>query len=50
MTSTLDSGGAMADGRSPHLRLGVSILVEDGRIGWIRPTEDEGQRPLAAST
>ena len=35
----------MADGRSPHLRLGVSILVEDGRISWIRPTEDEGPRP-----
>src|SRR5262249_43202604 len=35
----------MADGRSPQLRLGVSILVEDGRISWIRPAGDEGPRP-----
>jgi imidazolonepropionase-like amidohydrolase len=35
----------MADGRSAQLRLGVSILVQDGRISWIRPTEDEGERP-----
>jgi imidazolonepropionase-like amidohydrolase len=45
MGSVLYSSAAMADGRSPELRLGVSILVEDGRIGWIRPTEGEGQRP-----
>src|SRR5438876_5072427 len=35
----------MADGRSPRLRLGVSILAEDGRISWIRPAGDEGERP-----
>jgi imidazolonepropionase-like amidohydrolase len=34
--------GAIADGRSDRLRLGVSILVEDGRIAWIRPSDDEG--------
>jgi imidazolonepropionase-like amidohydrolase len=34
--------GALADGRSDRLRLGVSILVEDGRIAWIRPSDDEG--------
>jgi len=45
MGSVLYSGAAMADGRSPRLRLGVSILVEDGRISWIRPAEDEGERP-----
>ena len=45
MGSVLYSGGAMADGRSPQLRLGVSVLVENGRITWIRPTEDEGGRP-----
>jgi imidazolonepropionase-like amidohydrolase len=45
MGSVLYSGAAMADGRSPQLRLGVSILVEDGRISWIRPAEDEGERP-----
>jgi hypothetical protein len=37
---------AMADGRSSDLRLGVSVLVEDGRITWIRPTEDEGEQPV----
>jgi imidazolonepropionase-like amidohydrolase len=36
---------AIADGRSAQLRLGVSILVEDGRISWIRPTGDEGEPP-----
>jgi imidazolonepropionase-like amidohydrolase len=45
MGSVLYSGAAMADGRTPQLRLGVSILVEDGRISWIRPAEDEGERP-----
>ena len=34
--------GALADGRSDSLRLGVSILVEDGVIRWIRPSDDEG--------
>ena len=34
--------GALADGRSDRLTLGVSILVEDGRITWIRPSDDEG--------
>ena len=38
---------ALADGRSPDLRVGVSILVTDGRITWIRPSdaeEDPGRR------
>ena len=34
--------GALADGRSDRLRLGVSILVEHGRVAWIRPSDDEG--------
>ena len=33
--------GALADGRGPRLRYGVSILVEDGRIAWIRPADGE---------
>jgi imidazolonepropionase-like amidohydrolase len=33
--------GALADGREPSLRLHVSILVEDGRIAWIRPADGE---------
>ncbi|MFL5755758.1 MAG: amidohydrolase family protein [Chloroflexota bacterium] len=34
--------GALADGRSDRLQRGVSILVEDGRIAWLRPSDDEG--------
>jgi hypothetical protein len=32
---------ALADGTGPDLRLGVSLLVEQNRIVWIRPVEDE---------
>ena len=37
--------GALAHGRDDRLILGVSILVEDGRITWIRPADDEGPVP-----
>ena len=37
--------GALADGRSADLRVGVSVLVTDDRISWIRPTADEGELP-----
>lgn len=33
--------GALADGRAPSLQLHVSILVENGRILWIRPADGE---------
>jgi len=33
--------GALADGRSATLQFGVSILVSDGRITWIRPADGE---------
>jgi imidazolonepropionase-like amidohydrolase len=33
---------AIADGRSDQLRLGISVLVEDSTIRWIRPADDEG--------
>ncbi len=39
---TLYRDGALADGRSDRLELGTSILVEDGRVAWIRPSDDEG--------
>jgi imidazolonepropionase-like amidohydrolase len=39
---TIYRDGALADGRSGRLQLGVSILVRDGRVAWIRPSEDEG--------
>jgi imidazolonepropionase-like amidohydrolase len=45
MTATLYRDGALADGRSERLRLGVSILVVDGAIAWIRPSDDEGPLP-----
>ena len=33
---------AITDARSAELRIGVSVLVEDDRITWIRPVDDEG--------
>jgi imidazolonepropionase-like amidohydrolase len=48
MTATIYHDGALADGRSDKLRLGVSILVEDRKITWIRPSDDEGPIPDAA--
>jgi imidazolonepropionase-like amidohydrolase len=36
--------GALTDARSAMLQVGVSILVEDGVIRWIRPSDDEGDR------
>jgi imidazolonepropionase-like amidohydrolase len=35
----------LTDARSDRLRLGVSVLVTDGRIAWIRPSDDEGELP-----
>jgi imidazolonepropionase-like amidohydrolase len=39
--STLYRDAALADGRSPSLQLGMSILVQNGHIAWIRPTDGE---------
>ncbi|HET7677140.1 MAG TPA: amidohydrolase family protein [Candidatus Limnocylindrales bacterium] len=47
VTRTLYRGAALADGRSDELRVGVSLLVQDERIRWIRPVdaeEDPGPR------
>jgi imidazolonepropionase-like amidohydrolase len=41
MSGTLYRDAALADGRSPSLQLGVSILVRDGHIAWIRPSDSE---------
>lgn len=38
---TLYRDAALADGRSDRLALGMSILVEHGRIAWIRPADSE---------
>ena len=41
VTRRLYRDGALADGSSERVRLGVSILVEDGLISWIRPSDGE---------
>jgi len=38
---TLYRDAALADGTGPSLRKGVSVLVNDRRIVWVRPTSDE---------
>ncbi len=48
MSATLYRDGALADGRSDRLRVGVSILVVAGSIAWIRPSDDEGPPAGAA--
>ena len=45
MTRTLYRDAALADGRSDRLQVGVSVLVEDVTIRWIRPVDDEGEVP-----
>ena len=47
--ATLYRDGALADGRSDRLQVGVSILVVDGAIAWIRPSDDEGELPAATA-
>ena len=44
---TLYRDAALADGRSAELQVGVSVLVADGRVAWILPSdaeEDPGPR------
>jgi imidazolonepropionase-like amidohydrolase len=41
VSRTLYRDAALVDGRSDQLRVGVSVLVESGRIAWIRPADDE---------
>lgn len=43
MPGRLYRGAALADGRSPELRLGVSVLVDGGRVVWIRPQDGEDE-------
>ena len=38
---TLYRGAALADGLSAELRLDISLLVEKGRVAWIRPADAE---------
>ena len=48
MTSTIYRDGALADGRSDRLQVGVTILVVGGSIEWIRPSDDAGETPADA--
>ena len=48
--ATLFRDAALADARSASLRRGVSVLVEDGRVAWIRPRDDEGPIANRAAT
>lgn len=41
MTRILYRDAALADARSDRLQLGLSVLVEHGRIAWIRPVDGE---------
>lgn len=41
MSRILYRDAALADGRSDGLQVGLSVLVEDGRIAWIRPVDGE---------
>lgn len=45
LPGTLYRDAALADGRSPNLRRGISVLTENGRITWIRDSVDEGPVP-----
>ncbi len=36
---------ALADGSGPSLRKGVSVLIDQRVVAWIRPTSDEGDLP-----
>lgn len=49
MTTTLYRDGTVADGHSDRLSAGMSILVVDGRIAWIRPADDEGPIPTVGA-
>ena len=41
MPRTLYRDAALADGTGPQLKVGVSLLVDDDRIEWVGPTDDE---------
>jgi imidazolonepropionase-like amidohydrolase len=41
MARTLYRDAALADGTGPDVRVGVSLLVDEDRIVWIRPSDGE---------
>ena len=44
---TLYRDAALADLSGGSLKKGVSVLVESGRVVWLRPTSEEGSLPAA---
>ena len=48
MTATVYRDGALALGYSDKLQLGISILVVDGTVAWIQPSDDEYEVPAGA--
>ena len=49
MTRVLYRDAAITDARSDRLTTGVSLLVADGRIAWIRPADGEPEVSRGAS-
>jgi imidazolonepropionase-like amidohydrolase len=45
---TLYRDVALADGSGPELRLGLSVLVTDEVIDWVRPVDAEEELPAEA--
>ena len=43
MARVLYRDAALADARSDRLRIGVSVLVDGGRVSWMREAGDEGE-------
>ncbi|HEY9287881.1 MAG TPA: amidohydrolase family protein [Candidatus Dormibacteraeota bacterium] len=48
MTRLLIRDACLADGRSPELQVGVSLMIDGGRIAWIKPNDEAD--PEAAET
>ncbi len=44
MPALLIQDACLADGRSPALRVGISLLIEDGRIAWVGSNEERSPR------
>jgi imidazolonepropionase-like amidohydrolase len=50
VTRVLYREAAIADGRSDRLTIGMSVLVEDGRIAWMQPTDGEPEPGASDAT
>lgn len=48
MTTTLLRDTALIDHGHRRLATGMSVLLREGRVGWVRPVDDEGPVPADA--